>query len=69
MYHLQKTYRPFFWITYIGEGFTVIQRFDLEANLDESLWTEIKQKGESILLRNIYTDHQGLLFRFGIVWM
>ena len=34
--------------SYIGEGLTAVQRFDLEANLDESLWTEIKQEGESI---------------------
>ena len=26
----------------------------MEANLDESLWTEIKQKGDSILFCNIY---------------
>ena len=53
-------------LTYIGEGLTVIQRFDLEANLDESLWIEIKQKGDSILLCNII-HHQALPFPFGIV--
>ena len=37
-------------LTYIGEGLTAIQRFDLEANLDESLEIEIKQ----ILLCSIY---------------
>ena len=41
-------------LTYTGEALTIIQRFDVEANLDDSLWIEIKQKGESILLCDIY---------------
>ena len=41
-------------LTYTGEGLTMIHRFDLEANLDECLSVEVKQKGESILLCNIY---------------
>ena len=40
-------------LTYIGKGLTAIQRFDLEANVYEYLWVEIKQTGDSFLLYNI----------------
>ena len=56
MYHFEKMYRPILldYFTYTGEGLRAIQRFDLEVNFDESLWIEIKQKDEAILLCNVY---------------
>ena len=43
-----------------------LQKIDLEANLNESLRIEIKQKGESIVLCNIYRP-PGIPVLFGII--
>ena len=46
MYPFRKDVSPYSsgLLTDIGEGLTAIQQFDLNANLDESLLIDIKQK-------------------------
>ena len=41
-------------LTYVGEGLIAAHRPDLEVNLEESLWIEVKQKGEPYLVCNVY---------------
>lgn len=41
-------------LIYVAEGLIAVHRPDLEVNLDESLWIEIRHKGEPYLICNIY---------------
>ena len=41
-------------LTYVSEGLIAAHRPDLEVNLEESLWIEVKQKGEPYLVCNVY---------------
>ncbi|MEW8546519.1 MAG: reverse transcriptase family protein, partial [Candidatus Thiodiazotropha sp.] len=41
-------------LIYVTESLLAVRLSDLEANLEESLWIEIKHKGESYILCNIY---------------
>lgn len=41
-------------LIYVAEGLFAVHRPDLEENLQEALWIEIKHKGDSYLLCNIY---------------
>ena len=41
-------------LIYVSEGLLAERLTDLETNLNESLWIEIKHKGESYLLCDIY---------------
>lgn len=41
-------------LIYVSDGLLVEPKAELEANLDESLWIQIKHKGELLLLCNAY---------------
>lgn len=41
-------------LTYVSEGLIAAHRPDLEVDLDESLWIEVRHKGEPYLICNIY---------------
>lgn len=41
-------------LIYVSDGLLVERKAELEANLDESLWIQIRHKGELLLLCNTY---------------
>lgn len=41
-------------MVYTSIGLSTVRKAELEENLEESLWIEVKHKGESILICNLY---------------